>query len=166
MSKANICFPMGKINLGLNVVNRRPDGYHDLQTVFYAVPVCDTLEINEMDDDYPSPFDCDLKVSNMTLDGDEQQNLVVKAYKLLKEEFPNLPRLYAHLWKVIPTQAGMGGGSSDAAYMLMLLNQRYNLKLTTRQLLERATLLGADCPLRFSLRGHVTPKVSANGSVS
>jgi 4-diphosphocytidyl-2-C-methyl-D-erythritol kinase len=151
MSKANICFPMAKINLGLNVVNRRPDGYHDLQTVFYAVPVCDTLEINEMDDDYPSPFDCDLKVSNMTLDGDEQQNLVVKAYKLLKEEFPNLPRLHAHLWKVIPTQAGMGGGSSDAAYMLMLLNQRYNLKLTTRQLLERATLLGADCPF-FTLQ--------------
>ena len=150
MNEANICFPVAKINLGLNVVRRRADGYHDLQTVFYPVPICDAIEITEMAEGYPTPFDCDLKVGNMTLEGDEQQNLVVKAYRLLKQEFPTLPRLHVHLWKVIPTQAGMGGGSSDGAYMLMLLNQRYNLQLTTQQLLERATRLGADCPFFIS----------------
>ena len=146
----NICFPVAKINLGLNVVRRRADGYHELQTVFYPVPICDTLEINEMADGYPTPSDCDLKVGHMTLEGDEQQNLVVKAYRLLKQEFPTLPRLHVHLWKVIPTQAGMGGGSSDGAYMLMLLNERYNLQLTTPQLLDRAARLGADCPFFVS----------------
>lgn len=146
MTDERICFPMAKINLGLNVVRRRPDGYHDLQTVFYPVPICDTIEIHEMADGYPATVDCDLKVSNMALEGDEQQNLVVRAYRLLKEEFPRLPRIHAHLWKNIPSQAGMGGGSSDGAFMLSLLNQHYQLQLTQQQLLEHATRLGADCP--------------------
>jgi len=142
----DICFPMAKINLGLNVVRRRPDGYHDLQTVFYPVPICDAIEVHEMNDLFPSSVDCDIKVSNMRLEGDEQQNLVVKAYKLLKEEFPAIPRLHVHLWKFIPSQAGMGGGSSDGAYMLMLLNERYHLQLSREQLRGFAARLGADCP--------------------
>ena len=110
-----ITFPIAKINLGLNVVEKRPDGYHNLQTVFYPVAIKDALEVQEMDEGFPSDVDCDLKVTNIVIEGDEQRNLVVRAYKLLKEDCPTLPRIHTHLWKGIPTQAGMGGGSSDCA---------------------------------------------------
>ena len=140
-----INFPIAKINLGLNVVEKRPDGYHNLQTVFYPVPIKDALEVQMMDDAFPSVYDCDLKVTNMTIDGDEQRNLVVRAYQLLKQDFPTLPRIHTHLWKGIPTQAGMGGGSSDCAYMLLLLNQMFQLGLTNEQLISYAAKLGADC---------------------
>jgi 4-diphosphocytidyl-2-C-methyl-D-erythritol kinase len=140
-----INFPIAKINLGLNVVEKRPDGYHNLQTVFYPVPIKDALEVQMMDDAFPSVYDCDLKVTNMTIDGDEQRNLVVRAYQLLKQDFPTLPRIHTHLWKGIPTQAGMGGGSSDCAYMLLLLNQMFQLGLTNEQLIPYAAKLGADC---------------------
>ena len=141
----NICFPIAKINLGLNVVEKRSDGYHNLQTVFYPVPIKDALEIHSMDDAFPSNYDCDLKVTNITIDGDEQRNLVVRAYQMLKQDFPTLPRIHTHLWKGIPTQAGMGGGSSDCAYMLLLLNQQFQLGLTDEQLMQYAAKLGADC---------------------
>jgi 4-diphosphocytidyl-2-C-methyl-D-erythritol kinase len=144
--KTSICFPKAKINLGLNIVERRSDGYHNLETVFYPVPVSDTLEIQEMAQGFPSEVDCDLKVTNISIEGDEQRNLVVRAYRMLKEEFPTLPRLHAHLWKGIPTQAGMGGGSSDCAAMLTLLNENYDLGLSEQQLIDRAASLGADCP--------------------
>ena len=98
-----ITFPIAKINLGLNVVERRPDGYHNLQTVFYPVPIKDALEVFPMNDGFPSDTDCDLKVTNIQIEGDEQKNLVVRAYRLLKEDFPSLPRLHAHVWKGIPT---------------------------------------------------------------
>ena len=140
-----ISFPIAKINLGLNVVEKRPDGYHNLQTVFYPVPLKDALEIQAMDIAFPSDYDCDLKVTNITIDGDEQRNLVVRAYQLLKKDFPTLPRIHTHLWKGIPTQAGMGGGSSDCAYMLLLLNQQFQLGLTDEQLIQYAARLGADC---------------------
>lgn len=141
----NICFPIAKINLGLNVVEKRSDGYHNLQTVFYPVPIKDALEVHSMDDAFPSNYDCDLKVTNITIDGDEQRNLVVRAYQMLKQDFPTLPRIHAHLWKGIPIQAGMGGGSSDCAYMLLLLNQQFQLGLTDEQLMQYAAKLGADC---------------------
>jgi len=140
-----ITFPIAKINLGLNVVEKRPDGYHNLQTVFYPIPLKDALEIQMMDDAFPSNYDCDLKVTNIAIDGDEQRNLVVKAYQLLKKDFPTLPRIHTHLWKGIPTQAGMGGGSSDCAYMLLLLNKLFQLQLSDEQLIQYATQLGADC---------------------
>ena len=140
-----ITFPIAKINLGLNVVERRPDGYHNLQTVFYPVPLTDALEVQVMDKAFPSEYDCDLKVTNITIDGDEQKNLVVRAYQLLKKDFSDLPRIHTHLWKGIPTQAGMGGGSSDCAYMLLLLNQQFHLGLTDKQLIQYAAQLGADC---------------------
>ena len=143
---SSLCFPLAKINLGLNVVERRSDGYHNLETVFYPVPVSDALEVQEMAPEFPSEVECDLKVTNINIEGDEQRNLVVRAYRMLKEEFPTLPRLHAHLWKGIPTQAGMGGGSSDCAAMLTLLNNRYNLGLSEKQLIDRAAKLGADCP--------------------
>lgn len=107
------------------MVERRPDGYHNLQTVFYPVGIQDALEIFPMAEDFPSEVDCDIKVSNIPIEGDEQRNLVVRAYQLLKQDFPNLPRLHVHLYKGIPTQAGMGGGSSDASAMLRLLNTSF-----------------------------------------
>ena len=138
-------FPIAKINLGLNVVERRPDGYHNLETVFYPVPLMDALEIQPMGEGFPSDVDCDLKVSNIAIEGDEQRNLVVRAYQLLKQDFPTLPRLHAHLWKGIPTQAGMGGGSSDCAYMIRLLNETFDLQLSNEQMIDYAAKLGADC---------------------
>lgn len=141
-----ISFPIAKVNLGLNVVARRPDGYHNLQTVFYPVPIKDVLEIYPMAQDFPSEVDCDIKVTNIHVEGDEQRNLVVRAYNLLKQDFPALPRLHAHLYKGIPTQAGMGGGSSDASAMLLLLDEQFNLGLTEQQLIDYAAKLGADCP--------------------
>ena len=140
-----IAFPQAKINLGLNVVERRPDGYHNLETVFYPVPLCDALELHEMETNFPSDIDCDLKVTGICIEGDERRNLVVRAYELLKQEFPNLPRVHAHLHKVIPTQAGMGGGSSDGAAMLRMLNRHFELGLTDDELISRAAKLGADC---------------------
>ena len=140
-----ITFPIAKINLGLNVVEKRPDGYHNLQTVFYPVPIMDALEIVPMSEGFPSDVDCDLKATNINIQGDEQRNLVVRAYQLLKADFPNLPRIHAHLWKGIPIQAGMGGGSSDCAYMIRLLNETFELGLTNEQMEQYAARLGADC---------------------
>lgn len=140
-------FPIAKVNLGLNVVECRPDGYHNLQTVFYPVPIKDALEVFPMEEDFPSEVDCDIKVTNIHVEGDEQRNLVVRAYHLLKQDFPALPRLHAHLYKGIPTQAGMGGGSSDASAMLLLLNEQFQLGLTEQQLIDYAAQLGADCPI-------------------
>ena len=141
-----ITFPIAKINLGLNIVERRPDGYHNLETVFYPVPINDALELQVMDEAFPSAVDCDLKITNIGIEGDEQSNLVVRAYQLLKKDFPQLPRVHAHLYKQIPTQAGMGGGSSDCAFMLSLLNRLFGLQLSEQQLVAYAARLGADCP--------------------
>lgn len=142
-----IIFPIAKVNLGLNVVERRPDGYHNLQTVFYPVGIQDALEIFPMAEDFPSEVDCDIKVSNIPIEGDDQRNLVVRAYQLLKQDFPNLPRLHVHLYKGIPTQAGMGGGSSDASAMLRLLNTSFQLNLSDEKLISYASKLGADCAI-------------------
>lgn len=140
-----ITFPIAKINLGLNIVEKRSDGYHNLETVFYPLPIHDAIEIHEMDNGFPSSVNCDLKVSNMAIDGDEQKNLVVKAYNLMAERFA-LPRLHVHLHKAIPSQAGLGGGSSDAAYMLTMLNREYRLGMQDEELIHLAKRLGADCP--------------------
>ena len=141
-----ITFPIAKINLGLNVVEKRSDGYHNLQTVFSPVPIQDALEVQVMDEGFPSDVDCDLKTTNIPIEGDEQRNLVVRAYQLLKGDFPTLPRIHTHLWKGIPTQAGMGGGSSDCAYMIRLLNDLFALGLSDEQMIGYAARLGADCP--------------------
>ena len=137
--------PIAKINLGLNVVEKRPDGYHNLETVFYPVQIEDALEVYPMAPEFPSEYDCDLKVTNITIDGDEQRNLVVRAYNLLKSDFPTLPRIHAHLYKGIPTQAGMGGGSSDCGFMITLLNDMFKLGLSDQQMIDYAAHLGADC---------------------
>lgn len=141
-----ITFPIAKINLGLNVVERRPDGYHNLETVFYPVPIKDALEVQLMNEQFPSEVDCDLKVTNLHIEGDENRNLVVRAYQLLKKDFPQMKRVHAHLFKQIPTQAGMGGGSSDCASMIRLLNELFELGLSDDQMIVYAAQLGADCP--------------------
>ena len=140
-----ITFPIAKINRGLNVVERRQDGFHNLDTVFYPVQIKDALELNIMNQHFPAKTDCDIKVSNINIEGDEQRNLVVRAYQLLKQDFHQMPRVHAHLYKEIPTQAGMGGGSSDCAYAIMLLNEMFTLGLSEEQMMAYATRLGADC---------------------
>lgn len=140
-----IDFPIAKINLGLNIVRRREDGYHDLETVFYPIPIRDALEVTTMDEGFPSDTDCDIKVTNIAIEGNEQDNLVVRAYNMLKERF-DLPRVHIHLYKGIPTQAGMGGGSSDCACMITLLNRMFSLGMGEEEMRNMAKRLGADCP--------------------
>ena len=138
-----ITFPCAKINLGLNIVSKRNDGYHNLETVFYPIPLCDALEIRTMHEDFPSDVACDLKVTGADIEGNEQENLVVKAYNLLAKDF-KLPRVHAHLYKHIPSQAGLGGGSSDAAFMIRLLDERYRLNIGLAEMERYAVKLGAD----------------------
>ena len=139
-----INFPVAKINLGLNVVSKRDDGYHNLETVFYPVPIKDALEVFPMEDGFPSDVRCDLKVTNLFIDGDEQKNLVVKAYNMIAQDY-ELPRVHVHLYKHIPTQAGMGGGSSNCAYMIRLLNEMFSLGMSDEKMIGYAARLGADC---------------------
>lgn len=139
-----VVFPCAKINLGLNIVGCRTDGYHDLETVFYPIPLYDALEVGLMDERFPSEVDCDLKITGNDVDCDEDDNLVVRGYKLLAADY-GLPRVHAHLYKHIPSQAGLGGGSSDAAFMLRLLNERFGLGIGDAGMRRYAARLGADC---------------------
>lgn len=135
-----IVYPNAKINIGLNVVERRADGYHNLETVFYPLPLTDALEVSEASDTYQ------LKVSGAILDGSPADNLVSRAWNLLRRECgERVKPVTVHLYKHIPTGAGLGGGSADAAFMLRLLNSRFDLQLTDNQLEQYATALGADC---------------------
>lgn len=136
-----LTFPNAKINLGLNIVEKRPDGYHNLETVFYPVPLEDALEVNVLNEGSKK---FRLHQAGLEIEGEVENNLVVKAYKLLDEKF-NLPPVDIHLFKHIPSGAGLGGGSSDAAYMLKLLNEKFSLELTDETLEEYAAKLGADC---------------------
>lgn len=139
-----ITFPCAKINLGLNIVEKRTDGYHNLETVFYPIPLYDALEIKHMGEEFPSFVDCDLKVTGNIVDCNEADNLVIKAYNLLAKDY-KLPRVHAHLFKYIPSQAGLGGGSSDAAYMIRLLDERFRLNIGKAEMERYAAKLGADC---------------------
>jgi 4-diphosphocytidyl-2-C-methyl-D-erythritol kinase len=136
-------YPIAKINLGLNVVEKRPDGYHNLETVFYPVNITDMLEVTTEPRLHDS--DCALSMEGMKVLGDAEQNLVVKAYRLLKQDYPALPHISIRLTKGIPTQAGMGGGSSDCAYMIRLLNELFALGMSEDQMIGYAARLGADC---------------------
>lgn len=137
-----ITFPNAKINLGLNITGKRPDGYHHLETVFYPVPMEDALEVHVLN--APTEPLYALHLSGIEVAGRAEDNLVVKAYLLLNREF-HLPPVDIHLFKHIPSGAGLGGGSADAAFMLKLLNERFELKLTDNQLEVYAATLGADC---------------------
>lgn len=148
-----IVFPNCKINLGLRILHKRADGYHDLQTVFYPLPLCDVLEIiqdagNGMRDAANNQNESFIQFSNsgFSINGDPDDNLCIKAYNLLKKDFPQLAEIQMHLHKAIPAGAGLGGGSADAAFTLRLLNEKFNLDLSTDQLISYALQLGSDCP--------------------
>lgn len=136
-----ITFPNSKINLGLNVVEKRPDGYHNLETVFYPVNLQDALEVTTAK---VSDKEYTLHVSGTPVECSPEDNLVVKAYLLLKKDF-KLPNVNIHMYKHIPSGAGLGGGSSDAAFMIKALNSKYHLNLTDDQMETYAATLGADC---------------------
>lgn len=134
-----VLFPNAKINLGLNIISKRSDGYHDLESIFYPILIRDAIEIIENED---------LEISNsgLVIEGDKQNNLCLKAYHILKKDYPHLPTVQMHLHKVIPMGAGLGGGSANGAFTLKLLNEKFDLSLSEKQLLDYALQLGSDCP--------------------
>lgn len=141
-------FPISKINLGLYVVRRREDGYHDLETVFYPVPLHDNLSIAplRMSD---APYA--LQIAGAPIAGDAESNLIVKVYRQLCEDY-ELPPLDIYLYKRIPMGAGLGGGSSDAAAMMRLLNDTFSLGMTCEEMEQRVARLGADCAFFIQAR--------------
>jgi 4-diphosphocytidyl-2-C-methyl-D-erythritol kinase len=137
-----ISFPKAKINLGLRITGKRADGFHDIETVFYPVGLSDALEFVV----HPSLRNEDeLTVTGFNPGIRFERNLVIRAVRKLREIFP-LPFLKIHLHKVIPTGAGLGGGSADAACMLRSVNRRFNLSLSDSELRSYALELGSDCP--------------------
>jgi 4-diphosphocytidyl-2-C-methyl-D-erythritol kinase len=137
-----IVFPNCKINLGLHILQKRADGFHDLETVFYPIPLQDALEIVQN----PSPGSpIQFNTTGLKIDSTIEDNICFKAYQVLKKDFPELPSVKMHLHKVIPSGAGLGGGSSDGAFTLLLLNKKFNLGLTEEQLINYALQLGSDC---------------------
>lgn len=146
-----ISFPNCKVNLGLKVTRKRQDGYHDIETVFYPLPLTDVLEI--IHDDASRTVDTESKTTGakftttgLPINGATGKNLCVKAYELLQKEFPKLPPVQIYLHKTIPIGAGLGGGSSDGSFTLKLLNEKFHLRLSTEQLLDYSLHLGSDCP--------------------
>jgi 4-diphosphocytidyl-2-C-methyl-D-erythritol kinase len=133
-----ISFPNAKINIGLHVTEKRPDGFHNLETVFYPVAWTDVLE-------FVVANQFEFTTSGIPISGDPEANLVIKAYRLLQNDF-ELPVLKIHLHKNIPFGAGLGGGSSDAAFMLRMLNKTFNLNISEDKLIGYAARLGSDCP--------------------
>lgn len=155
-----IVFPNCKINLGLHITKKREDGFHDLETVFLPIPITDVLEIIAADK------------SGFTVTGlpvNTNDNLCLKAYDLLKKDFPQLPEIKMHLHKAIPMGAGLGGGSSDAAFTLQLLNNKFQLGLSIEPILKYALQLGSDCPFFIinktcfaTARGEILEAVNIN----
>lgn len=139
-----ITYPIAKVNLGLLVTEKRADGFHNIESVFYPVPIQDALEVVES-----SEFKID--ITGIDLDENAEDNLVVKAYLLLKEKY-KLPPVHIHLHKNIPIGAGLGGGSADASYMLKLLNEMFQLDISEEQLMMYALQLGSDCPFFINPR--------------
>jgi 4-diphosphocytidyl-2-C-methyl-D-erythritol kinase len=135
-----VIFPNCKINLGLNIIRKREDGFHDLETVFYPLPIVDVLEIISNDEKDIQFFNTGIPT------GQHEYNLCLKAYHLVKKDYSKLPSIKMHLHKVIPMGAGLGGGSADAVFTLLLLNKKYNLEIPDEKLFEYALSLGSDCP--------------------
>lgn len=134
-----VVFPNAKINLGLSVTEKRTDGFHNIETAFYPVPLRDALEIIPAKDGKT-----EFGFSGPNIPGTVENNLCFKAWELLKNDF-HLPEIKFHLHKVIPMGAGLGGGSADGAFTIRLLNQVFNLKLTNGQMQDYARQLGSDC---------------------
>jgi 4-diphosphocytidyl-2-C-methyl-D-erythritol kinase len=135
-----ISFPNCKINLGLFITNKRADGYHALQTVFYPISWCDALEVVESTDS--KPFH--LSTSGLIIPGEPATNLLFKTWQLITNEF-NLPPISVHLHKNIPMGAGLGGGSADVAFFIKLLDEKFNLGISDEKKLNLASQIGSDC---------------------
>lgn len=141
-----VTFPNCKINLGLNILQKRNDGFHDLETVFYPIELKDVLEIIPARNNEQHPSSIKFTTSGLVVDGNSTDNICFKAYELLKANFPALPPIEMHLHKAIPMGAGLGGGSADGAFTLKLLNEQFQLNLSQEQLIDYALQLGSDCP--------------------
>lgn len=138
-----ICFPNAKINLGLHVINKRADGFHNIESVFYPVPLCDILEAVPLHvDSAASAYR--FASAGLPVSGVLSDNLIIKAFQLIKANYNLLPT-DIYLYKKIPMGAGLGGGSADAAFMLNLLNQKYGLDISMQDLHRYAAQLGSDC---------------------
>lgn len=164
-----ITYPNAKINLGLNVTERRSDGYHNLETVFYPIPLCDVLRV-EAETDRIAPHAADvfpegcpvctheaddytLHTGGINIDCPPEKNLIIKVLRNIRQDF-SIPRIHIYMYKRVPSGAGLGGGSSDAAFMMKLLNEQFMLGLTEDEMETRITPLGADCA--FFVRNRPT----------
>ncbi|MDO3626151.1 4-(cytidine 5'-diphospho)-2-C-methyl-D-erythritol kinase [Mucilaginibacter sp. BT774] len=132
-----IVFPSAKINIGINITGRRSDGYHNIETVFYPLPIYDALEALPGDE-------LTFHSSGLEIPGRIEDNLCIKGYHLISKDY-DLPPVNIHLLKHIPIGAGLGGGSANAAFFIKLINNLFDLKLTVEQMLNYARQLGADC---------------------
>lgn len=135
-------YPNAKVNLGLHIEGRRPDGYHELQTIFIPAPLQDTLEV-ELLENSALP---DIEIKGIPLNGNVEDNLCIRAWKLLKAHIPDLPAVRIYLEKNIPAGAGLGGGSSDAAFTLKAIQSLLNFNISDSLLADMALKLGADVP--------------------
>jgi len=133
-----LVFSNAKINIGLNIVEKRNDGFHNLETIFYPIKLSDGLEIVESNSGF------EFSNSGIVVDSTTENNLIVKAYNLLKSDF-QLSDVKIHLHKIIPFGAGLGGGSSNAAFAIKTLNSVFSLQLSAEQMIEYAKKLGSDC---------------------
>jgi len=134
-----IVFPNCKINLGLHITRKRADGYHDLETIFFPLQVNDALEF------IPST-EFSFQTTGLSINGNREENICFKTYQLLQKRFPHLPPISLHLHKAIPMGAGLGGGSSDAAFLLTSMNSFFGLGLSVDELIKISLELGSDCP--------------------
>jgi len=181
-----IAFPNIKINLGLHIINKRDDGFHNIESVFYPIPFCDTLEV--ITNQQPRGKKVVLHMEGLPVVGNLQDNIIIKAYYLLDKDF-GLPPVQICLLKNIPMGAGLGGGSSDAAHMITLLNNKYSLQLSIQQMKDYAAVLGSDCaffienkpaylfgkghelsPFSIDITGYyfvlITPKIHSNTAMA
>jgi 4-diphosphocytidyl-2-C-methyl-D-erythritol kinase len=135
-----VAFPNCKINLGLNIIRKREDGFHDIESVFYPLPLTDAIEVIKAKEGLQ------FTATGLPVNGTQEENLCIRAYRLLQKNIPDLPGIDMHLHKVIPMGAGLGGGSANAAFMLKLLNDKFHLQLSIEKLLDYSLQLGSDCP--------------------
>jgi 4-diphosphocytidyl-2-C-methyl-D-erythritol kinase len=161
--KKMLVFPNCKINLGLNIIKKRQDGYHDIETVFYPVNWCDALEVIEVKDQ-SEPFI--FSESGLIINGKKEDNLIFKAWKLITE-LKAIPPIKVHLHKNLPMGAGLGGGSSDAAFFINLVDKKFNLGLSYLEKSNLASKLGSDCsffitnePVLATEKGNVFSPIS------
>jgi 4-diphosphocytidyl-2-C-methyl-D-erythritol kinase len=139
--KIMIYFPHCKINIGLNVIEKRLDGFHNIASIFYPLPIKDSLEMRPT-----TKKEMTFTISGLEIkDGNQKENIVITAYNMLKNDFPNMPSLDIHLHKEIPSQAGLGGGSSDAAFALKLMDKVCELNISEEDMKNYALRLGSDC---------------------